>query len=181
MLGQWLNFTINSFLISELITLRKNVSSHVFPGGYNAAGLMGKPCLVLFLHTNGGLPVGLGSILLFSRVVKAFGQGWNASLARSQLSMIFNVLKFMQLVFLVGITASIFTAASMLPQLIKLLREKKANDVSLGMLTVLMGGLGLWIWYGSIKADRIIVLSNAFSLTVNIALAIFTFRYKTKH
>ena len=87
----------------------------------------------------------------------------------------------MQLVNLVGIAASIFTAVSMLPQLIKLLREKKANDVSLGMLAVLLGGLCLWIWYGSIKDDKIIIISNAISLTINIVLAILTFKYKNKH
>ena len=87
----------------------------------------------------------------------------------------------MQLVNLVGIAASIFTAVSMLPQLIKLLREKKANDVSLGMLAVLLGGLFLWIWYGSIKDDKIIIISNAISLTISIVLAILTFKYKNKH
>ena len=87
----------------------------------------------------------------------------------------------MQLVNLVGIAASIFTAVSMLPQLIKLLREKKANDVSLGMLAVLLGGLCLWIWYGSIKDDKIIIISNAISLTISIVLAILTFKYKNKH
>lgn len=86
----------------------------------------------------------------------------------------------MQLVNLVGIAASIFTALSMLPQLIKLFREKKANDVSLGMLAALLGGLCLWIWYGSIKGDKIIIVSNAFSLTINIVLAILTIKYKNK-
>jgi MtN3 and saliva related transmembrane protein len=52
----------------------------------------------------------------------------------------------------VGIVAGIFTAMSLLPQLIKLLREKKAEDISLFFLIVLFIGLGFWIWYGFLRS-----------------------------
>lgn len=51
----------------------------------------------------------------------------------------------MDLVTGVGIGASILTSTSLVPQLVKLIKEKKADDVSLGMLVVLWAGLGLWM------------------------------------
>lgn len=81
---------------------------------------------------------------------------------------------------LTGIAASIFTAASLLPQLTKVIKEKKAEDVSLWMLLVLFVGLGLWVYYGFLKNDMIIIISNLFSFIVNILLAGFAIKYKKK-
>ena len=53
----------------------------------------------------------------------------------------------------VGIGAGICTAVSLLPQLIKIIKEKKANDISYIMLFVLLAGIGGWIWYGILKED----------------------------
>ena len=81
---------------------------------------------------------------------------------------------------LVGIAASIGTGVSLVPQLLKVLKEKKAEDLSLGMLAVLFAGLGLWIAYGFLKKDIIIIVANCFSFIINIALAIFSLKYKQK-
>ena len=40
----------------------------------------------------------------------------------------------------IGIAAGVLTSVSMLPQLIKIIKEKKAGDVSVVMLLVLIGG-----------------------------------------
>jgi len=79
-----------------------------------------------------------------------------------------------------GICASAFTAVSLIPQLIKVLKEKKAGDVSLWMLLVLFVGLGLWVYYGILKADMIIIASNVFSFIINALLAFFAIKYKKK-
>ncbi len=78
----------------------------------------------------------------------------------------------------IGIAASACTAASLVPQLTKVLKEKKAENVSLWMLLVLFIGLGLWIYYGILKEDLIIIFSNSFSFIVNVLLVIFTIKYK---
>jgi MtN3 and saliva related transmembrane protein len=80
-----------------------------------------------------------------------------------------------------GVAASVCTAASLLPQLTKVLKEKKAESVSLGMLLVLFAGLGLWIYYGILKKDFIIIISNSFSFIVNVLLCIFTIKYKKQN
>ena len=86
----------------------------------------------------------------------------------------------MKLITIIGVLASACTAISLVPQLIKLLKEKKAENISLGMLGVLFGGVGLWIYYGFLKDDLIIIISNSFSLVVNAALAGFAIKYKKK-
>ena len=82
---------------------------------------------------------------------------------------------------IIGVAASACTAASLIPQLTKVLKEKKAENVSLWMLLVLFIGLGLWVYYGILKADWIIIISNAFSFIINILLAIFAIKYKKEN
>lgn len=78
----------------------------------------------------------------------------------------------------VGLLASIGTSVSLLPQLFKIIKEKQAEAISLGMLLVLFAGLSLWIWYGILQKDMILIIANAFSLLINIILAILTIKYK---
>jgi MtN3 and saliva related transmembrane protein len=78
---------------------------------------------------------------------------------------------------IVGIVAGLFTACSLLPQLIKIIKEKKVEDLSIGMLTTLMLGLALWITYGILKNDLPIIATNVFSLLLNISILILRFKY----
>jgi MtN3 and saliva related transmembrane protein len=80
----------------------------------------------------------------------------------------------------VGIAAGICTAISLLPQLIKIIKEKKANDISYFMLFILLVGLGGWIGYGVVKEDYPIIITNAFSFIVNLSIIGFSIKYKTK-
>jgi MtN3 and saliva related transmembrane protein len=79
---------------------------------------------------------------------------------------------------IIGLTAGILTASSLLPQLIKTLKEKKAEDVSIGMLLVLQAGVILWIVYGFKRDDLPIIVTNCFSLALNIAMTIVRIKYK---
>jgi MtN3 and saliva related transmembrane protein len=65
-----------------------------------------------------------------------------------------------------------------LPQLIKLIKEKKAENVSFAMMVVLLGGLVLWIIYGLLKKDYIIVTSNGVSILLNISILILGAIYR---
>ena len=80
----------------------------------------------------------------------------------------------------VGIGAGICTGISLLPQLIKIIKEKKADAISWGMLIILLTGLGGWIWYGLLKSDLPIILTNCFSFLINTLIIIFSIRYRKK-
>ena len=78
----------------------------------------------------------------------------------------------------VGIGAGVFTALSLVPQLFKIIREKKAENISYFMLAILLTGLGGWIWYGILKDDLPIIITNAFSFVNNVLIIIFSAKYK---
>lgn len=82
---------------------------------------------------------------------------------------------------IVGLIAGIFTSISLLPQLIKLLKNKKAEDISLFYLIILFIGLGLWIWYGTLRQDVPIVVTNGFSLIINGIIIVLGIKYKRAH
>lgn len=79
-----------------------------------------------------------------------------------------------------GIIAGVLTSVSMIPQLIKVIREKNVEDLSWVMITVLICGLSLWVWYGIIKNELPIILSNAFAVLVNVTLLIYFIMFRKK-
>lgn len=81
---------------------------------------------------------------------------------------------------LIGITAGILTSISMLPQLLKVIKEKNVEDLSLPMIIILITGLSLWVWYGIIKNELPIIISNAFAVLVNLFLLSYYLRFKDK-
>lgn len=80
----------------------------------------------------------------------------------------------------IGIGAGILTSISMLPQLIKTFKEKKASDLSLAMILTLIAGIGGWIWYGFLRDDLPIICTNIFSFLLNSLLLVFRFKYSEK-
>jgi MtN3 and saliva related transmembrane protein len=78
----------------------------------------------------------------------------------------------------VGIFAGVCTCISLLPQLIKIIREKKAENISYLMLFILLTGVGTWIWYGTLKDDLPIIITNCVSFVINLLVIFFTMRYK---
>ncbi|KKX50015.1 MULTISPECIES: SemiSWEET transporter [Sphingobacterium] len=81
---------------------------------------------------------------------------------------------------IIGITAGILTSISMLPQLLKVIKEKTVEDLSLPMIIILITGLSLWVWYGIIKNELPIIISNAFAVLVNLFLLSYYLRFKDK-
>lgn len=71
---------------------------------------------------------------------------------------------------IVGIVAGILTSASMLPQLVKIIRKKDVRDLSWTTITVLIAGTGLWVLYGILKEEIPIIATNAFAVVINTAL-----------
>ena len=79
---------------------------------------------------------------------------------------------------ILGIIAGIFTSVSLLPQLIKTIKEKDAKSLSALMIVVLITGNSLWIYYGVLKNDMPIIATNIFSDIVNLTLLFFSIKYK---
>ena len=82
---------------------------------------------------------------------------------------------------IIGIAAGVFTGVSLLPQVIKIAKEKKAQDISLTYLFTLLSGLCLWIVYGYLKKDLPVLITNIFSMLVNLTTIILGIRYKKRN
>ncbi|WP_423146202.1 SemiSWEET family sugar transporter [Rubrolithibacter danxiaensis] len=78
---------------------------------------------------------------------------------------------------IIGLVAGILTSASLLPQLIKTIRNRKAEDVAPFMFVMLLGGTGLWTYYGVLRSDLPIIITNAFSFSLNVLMLILKFKY----
>lgn len=64
----------------------------------------------------------------------------------------------------VGLVAAVCTTGAILPQLKKAWTTGQTDDISMNMLLVLASGLALWVAYGVLRADIVIILANGISL-----------------
>ncbi len=71
---------------------------------------------------------------------------------------------------IIGIAAGTLTAISAIPQIIKVLQTKKVTHISPFMFIILALGNAAWVWYGILLKDLPIIVTNAFSLTMDIAM-----------
>jgi MtN3 and saliva related transmembrane protein len=83
------------------------------------------------------------------------------------------------LVFLIGMSATLFSLWSTVPQIRKSLKTRKTDDVSKWLIISLITGLSLWVMYGVLKGDIIIAIANAIGVTLNIILLVLKLKYTT--
>ena len=79
-----------------------------------------------------------------------------------------------------GYFAATLTTAAFLPQLIKTLKTKKADDVSLLTLIMFLCGLVFWIIYGYSISSFPILVANIITLILNIFILISKIYYERK-
>jgi MtN3 and saliva related transmembrane protein len=84
----------------------------------------------------------------------------------------------MEFIEILGLAAGICTSSSLLPQLIKTVKTKEVQDVSLVMFVVLLVGNGLWIYYGFAKSDIPIISTNILAFGLNVAMLVFKYKYQ---
>lgn len=77
---------------------------------------------------------------------------------------------------IIGTAAAICTTASYVPQVRKTWQTQETGDLSLKMLLLLATGLTLWVCYGLINGDVVIVLANVASLLLLSSLIYWKIR-----
>jgi MtN3 and saliva related transmembrane protein len=66
----------------------------------------------------------------------------------------------------IGLAAAVCTTVANVPQLKKAWITGETDDLSLKMLLLLGSGLGLWVFYGVLREDFVIILANGISLAL---------------
>ena len=77
---------------------------------------------------------------------------------------------------IVGLIAALCTTISYYPQLKKCWETGSAGDLSLTMFLTLSAGVALWVMYGFLKSDIVIILANAISLALLCGILYFKLR-----
>jgi MtN3 and saliva related transmembrane protein len=80
----------------------------------------------------------------------------------------------------IGLFASGLTTLAAIPQLVKIIKLKKAENISLLWIIILFIGLCGWVYYGILKRDYILLISNSLGALINATLAFFAVLYKKR-
>ena len=76
-----------------------------------------------------------------------------------------------------GYFAAILTTAAFLPQLIKTIKTKTADDISLITLIMFISGVGAWIIYGYKISSLPILFANLVTFILNLFILISKIYY----
>jgi MtN3 and saliva related transmembrane protein len=88
---------------------------------------------------------------------------------------------FVYFVDLIGIIAGILVLSSFIPQLHKAYKTKKMSDVSIYLMGLIASGMFLWVIYGIIRRDPVIIGTNAAGFVLNIILMVLKLKYDKLH
>jgi MtN3 and saliva related transmembrane protein len=78
---------------------------------------------------------------------------------------------------LLGLLAAFCTTMAFVPQLVKVWRSRSANDISLGMFSLMTLGIALWLIYGIALLDLPLIVANAITLCLAASILVM----KLKH
>lgn len=79
---------------------------------------------------------------------------------------------------LLGLTAGTLTTISFIPQLVKSLRTKSTQDLSLWMYLIFTTGIFLWFVYGLLRKDIPVIAANAVALVITTSILVIKLRYR---
>ncbi|HYC40565.1 MAG TPA: SemiSWEET transporter [Chitinophagaceae bacterium] len=77
-----------------------------------------------------------------------------------------------------GYATGALTCVTFLPQVIKTWREKSARDISLLMFIIAAVNEVMWIAYGGLINNWVLILTNVVMLVMSVMMIVFKFRYK---
>ena len=81
---------------------------------------------------------------------------------------------------IIGVIAAAFTSFGFVPQVRKMWRRRSARDVSQVTFIQMMMGYCLWLTYGVIRHDVIIVAANCVALSVLMVGVLLYYRFREK-
>jgi MtN3 and saliva related transmembrane protein len=77
----------------------------------------------------------------------------------------------------IGFAAATMTTVSFVPQVLRIVRTRSAHDISWWMFGIFSVGVALWLGYGLILDALPVVLANAVTLVLAVAILVLKWRY----
>ena len=84
----------------------------------------------------------------------------------------------MEILTILGLVAGSITTGSAVPQVVKTLRSKETKCLSLWMYIVLWIGIFLWLVYGCLIKNKVIIIPNLISLVLTSTMLCLKIKYK---
>ena len=81
---------------------------------------------------------------------------------------------------IIGFLAAVVGTALMLPQVIKTIKTKRADDISTMMLVLYLLNCALWLTYGSLIKAWPVIACNFIALIISIIQLVLKFRYQKR-
>lgn len=78
----------------------------------------------------------------------------------------------------VGYTAGTLSAITFLPQVVKTWKMKAAGELSFGMILLVTGSVSMWICYGLLLKNNVIIITNSVVFILSLFLIYFKLNYK---
>ena len=78
---------------------------------------------------------------------------------------------------ILGYTAGAITTLTFLPQVIKTWKNKSAKDVSLNMFIIAVINEIMWVVYGALLDNWVIILTNAIILVMSTTMIFLKLKY----
>jgi len=79
---------------------------------------------------------------------------------------------------ILGYVAGAITTLTFLPQVVKTWKEKSAKDIALMMFVIAASCQALWIIYGVLSNNWVIILTNSIIFIMSLIMIFFKFRFK---
>lgn len=84
----------------------------------------------------------------------------------------------MQAIDAIGSLAACLTTASFVPQVWHTLRTRDVSGISLGMYSLFTVGVALWLVYGILMMAWPIIIANAITTSLALAILVMKLRYR---
>jgi len=81
----------------------------------------------------------------------------------------------------IGLVAGLLTTTAFIPQVLKIYNTKSGTDISSRMISMFSIGLVLWLIYGIIIHSTPVIVANAFTLVLALAIVVLKIRYSRLH
>lgn len=86
-----------------------------------------------------------------------------------------------KIVDIIGIIAGLLIILSFIPQLVIIIRNKSAKDISVLMYIVLLVAQILWLVYGVLKNDLQVTITNAVTSFITILVICFSLYFNSRN
>lgn len=81
---------------------------------------------------------------------------------------------------LIGLVAATLTTFSFVPQVVKIWRTRRAEDISLPAFSIFATGVFLWLVYGILLGDLPLILANAVTFLLAASVLALTLFLRSK-